>query len=88
MASTRVDYEQHGRGYAHHRRTDPRIAAHVHAVSRLHREVTEQLVLGRLWPGRAAPIVAVTNGVHPRTWTPTAMVTATEAIRPAWRALR
>jgi SAM-dependent methyltransferase len=30
--STRVDYEQHGRTYARHRRTDPRIAAQVHAA--------------------------------------------------------
>jgi glycogen phosphorylase len=32
--------------------------------------VSEQRVLGPLWPGRAAPIRYVTNGVHPRTWTP------------------
>lgn len=32
MASTRVDYEQHGHGYARNRRADPRIAAHVHAA--------------------------------------------------------
>jgi starch phosphorylase len=45
----------------------------VDAVSRLHREVTEQRVLGRLWPGRAAPVEAVTNGVHPASWTPPRM---------------
>jgi SAM-dependent methyltransferase len=28
----RVDYEQHGRTYARHRRTDPRIAARIHAA--------------------------------------------------------
>jgi SAM-dependent methyltransferase len=28
----RVDYEQHGRTYAHHRRPDPRIAARIHAA--------------------------------------------------------
>lgn len=28
----RVDYEQHGRTYARHRRPDPRIAAHIHAA--------------------------------------------------------
>lgn len=28
----RVDYEQHGRTYAHHRRGDPRIAARIHAA--------------------------------------------------------
>lgn len=50
-----------------------RLAAYINAVSRLHREVTEQRVLGPLWPGRAAPIRCVTNGVHPRTWTPPEM---------------
>jgi SAM-dependent methyltransferase len=29
---TRVDYEQHGRSYARHRRADPRIAARIHAA--------------------------------------------------------
>jgi starch phosphorylase len=47
-----------------------RMAGTVTAVSRLHREITEQRVLGPLWPGRAAPVRAVTNGVHPGTWTP------------------
>ena len=28
----RVDYEQHGRTYAQHRRGDPRIAARIHAA--------------------------------------------------------
>lgn len=28
----KVDYEQHGRTYAQHRRADPRIAAHIHAA--------------------------------------------------------
>lgn len=28
----RVDYEQHGRSYAQHRRSDPRIAARIHAA--------------------------------------------------------
>lgn len=32
MARPRVDYERHGRTYTRHRRTDPRIAAHVHAA--------------------------------------------------------
>lgn len=32
MTAHRVDYEQHGRTYAHHRRPDPRIAARVHAA--------------------------------------------------------
>jgi glycogen phosphorylase len=50
-----------------------KLSAHINAVSKLHREVTEQRVLGPLWPGRAAPIVAVTNGVHPATWTPAPM---------------
>jgi starch phosphorylase len=50
-----------------------RLSGTINAVSRLHREVTERRVLGRLWPGRAAPVVAVTNGVHPATWTPPAM---------------
>ncbi|MCW3016096.1 MAG: methyltransferase protein [Solirubrobacterales bacterium] len=30
--AARVDYEQHGRTYAHHRRPDPRIAARIHAA--------------------------------------------------------
>jgi len=32
MARPRVDYEQHGRTYALHRRPDPRIAARIHAA--------------------------------------------------------
>lgn len=32
MASPAVDYEQHGRTYANHRRADPRIAARIHAA--------------------------------------------------------
>jgi SAM-dependent methyltransferase len=32
VAGPSVDYEQHGRTYAHHRRTDPRIAARIHAA--------------------------------------------------------
>jgi starch phosphorylase len=47
-----------------------KLSGHINAVSRLHREITEQRVLGRLWPGRAAPILCITNGVHPLTWTP------------------
>jgi starch phosphorylase len=50
-----------------------KLSGHINAVSRLHREVTEQRVLGRLWPRRAAPVVTVTNGVHPPTWTPPPM---------------
>jgi len=49
------------------------LSGRVDAVSRLHREVTEQRVLGRLWPGRAAPVEAVTNGVHPASWAPPLM---------------
>ncbi|HEY8304954.1 MAG TPA: methyltransferase domain-containing protein [Solirubrobacteraceae bacterium] len=30
--ATRVDYERHGRTYARHRRSDPRIAARIHAA--------------------------------------------------------
>lgn len=32
MAGTSVDYEQHGRSYARHRRPDPRIATRIHAA--------------------------------------------------------
>ncbi len=32
MAGPRVDYEQHGRTYARHRRPDPRIEARIHAA--------------------------------------------------------
>jgi starch phosphorylase len=52
-----------------------RLAGSINAVSRLHREVTEERVLGPLWPGEAAPVLCVTNGVHPRTWTPPEMAT-------------
>lgn len=50
-----------------------RLSERINAVSLLHREITERRVLGPLWPGRAAPVRCVTNGVHPRTWTPTLM---------------
>jgi starch phosphorylase len=54
-------------------------------VSRLHREITEQRVLGRLWPGHAAPVVPVTNGVHPATWTPPAMADLFDRyVGPGW----
>ncbi len=49
------------------------MAQYVNAVSKLHREVTEERVLGGLWPGHAAPVRTVTNGVHPGTWTPAPM---------------
>jgi starch phosphorylase len=62
-----------------------RMSGHVNAVSRLHREVTEHSVLGRLWPGQAAPVVAVTNGVHPRTWTPPELAERFERyVGPGW----
>jgi starch phosphorylase len=62
-----------------------RLSTYVNAVSLLHREVTEQRVLGRLWPGRAAPILAVTNGVHPSTWTPPRMAALFDRyLRPGW----
>lgn len=32
MRSARVDYDLHGRTYGHHRRTDPRVAARIHAA--------------------------------------------------------
>src|SRR5207244_7788690 len=60
-----------------------RLSAHINAVSRLHREITEQRVLGRLWPGTAAPIVAVTNGVHPLTWTADRMAALFDSYLPA-----
>jgi starch phosphorylase len=62
-----------------------KLSAHINAVSKLHREVTEQRVLGRLWPGRAAPIVAVTNGVHPATWVPGPMAALFDRyVGPGW----
>ncbi|HEU4423943.1 MAG TPA: alpha-glucan family phosphorylase [Pilimelia sp.] len=62
-----------------------RLSENINAVSRLHREVTERRVLGRLWSGRAAPVVAVTNGVHPATWTPPAMADLLDAyVGPGW----
>ena len=62
-----------------------RLSAYINAVSRLHREVTEERVLGRLWPGEAAPILAVTNGVHPSTWAPPRMAALFEKyVSPAW----
>jgi starch phosphorylase len=57
----------------------------VDAVSRLHREVTEQRILGGLWPGRAAPVEAVTNGVHPASWTPPRMAALFQRyVGPGW----
>jgi hypothetical protein len=32
VSLARVDYEEHGRTYARHRRADPRIAARIHAA--------------------------------------------------------
>jgi glycogen phosphorylase len=62
-----------------------RLSATVNAVSRLHREVTEERVLGPLWPGRAAPVRYVTNGVHPGTWTPRRMAALFERyVGPGW----
>jgi starch phosphorylase len=62
-----------------------RMSGRVDAVSRLHREVTEQRVLGRLWPGRAAPVEAVTNGVHAASWTPPAMAALLDRyLEPGW----
>jgi glycogen phosphorylase len=61
------------------------LSAYINAVSRLHREITEQRVLGRLWPGIAAPIVAVTNGVHPLTWTADRMAALFDTyLPPGW----
>ncbi len=70
-----------------------RLSERINAVSLLHREITEQRVLGALWPGRSAPVRCVTNGVHPRTWTPPPMAALFEryvgagwdyADAPAW----
>jgi starch phosphorylase len=62
-----------------------RLSGQVNAVSRLHREVTEERVLGPLWPGRAAPVRYVTNGVHPRTWVPHQMADLFERyVGPGW----
>jgi glycogen phosphorylase len=62
-----------------------RLSERINAVSLLHREITEQRVLGRLWPGRAAPVRCVTNGVQPRTWTPVSMVTLFDRyVGPDW----
>jgi starch phosphorylase len=62
-----------------------RLSANINAVSRLHREVTEERVLGPLWPGRAAPVGYVTNGVHPRTWTPPRMADLlSRYVDPGW----
>jgi starch phosphorylase len=61
------------------------LSRYINAVSRLHREITEQKVLGRLWPGRAAPVVSVTNGVHPKTWTPPQMAALFDRyVDPDW----
>jgi starch phosphorylase len=61
------------------------LSATINACPRLHREITEQRVLGRLWPGRAAPVVAVTNGVHPGTWTaPTMADLLDRHLGPGW----
>jgi starch phosphorylase len=61
------------------------LSGRIDAVSRLHREITEQRVLGRLWPGRAAPVEHVTNGVHPSSWTPPRMAGLLDRyLRPGW----
>ncbi len=44
-----------------------RLSAHANGVSRLHGEVARSM-WESLWPGRAAPIGHVTNGVHLGTW--------------------
>jgi starch phosphorylase len=44
-----------------------RLSAHANGVSRLHGEVARSMWKS-LWPGRAAPIGHVTNGVHLGTW--------------------
>ncbi len=44
-----------------------RLSSHANAVSELHGEVARTMWKG-LWPGRAAPITHVTNGVHLGTW--------------------
>jgi glycogen phosphorylase len=62
-----------------------RLADYINAVSKLHREVTEEQVLGPVWPGRAAPVRYVTNGVHPKTWTPPQMAALFERyVGPGW----
>ena len=61
------------------------LAEYINAVSRIHREVTENNVLGPLWPGRAAPVRCVTNGVHPKTWTPAPMAALFDRyVGPDW----
>lgn len=61
------------------------LAEYINAVSKLHREITEAKVLGPLWPGRAAPVRNVTNGVHPKSWTPPEMAELYERyVGPGW----
>ncbi len=44
-----------------------RLSAHANGVSKLHGEVARSM-WESLWPGRAAPIGSITNGVHLGTW--------------------
>jgi starch phosphorylase len=44
-----------------------RLSSHANAVSQLHGDVAREMWQG-LWPGREAPIDAITNGVHLGTW--------------------
>jgi starch phosphorylase len=44
-----------------------RLSSHANGVSQLHGEVAREMWHG-LWPGRQAPIDAITNGVHLGTW--------------------
>ncbi|HET7138008.1 MAG TPA: alpha-glucan family phosphorylase [Gaiellaceae bacterium] len=44
-----------------------RLSAHANGVSQLHGDVAREMWQG-LWPGREAPIDAITNGVHLGTW--------------------
>src|SRR5579884_1482380 len=44
-----------------------RLSSHANGVSQLHGDVAREMWQG-LWPGREAPIDAITNGVHLGTW--------------------
>jgi starch phosphorylase len=44
-----------------------RLSSHANGVSQLHGKVAREMWQG-LWPGREAPIDAITNGVHLGTW--------------------
>jgi starch phosphorylase len=66
-----------------------RLSSYVNGVSKLHGQISRE-VWGSLWPGlpsREVPIVAITNGVHLKTWLSDEVSSLYERyIGPSWSA--